>query len=211
MKLKIDDFKKMINVVKGIMHENKDYLIELDAAMGDGDLGLTITAGFDAAAESINNYSGNDIGMALLQSAMAMNNAASSTMGTLVSSAIMRAGKPVKGKEKVDIEDFITMAEGTVEGIQARGKAKVGDKTILDSLVPAVDALKKELENGKTLAEAYMSAYQAAQKGVEATKDMVSQHGRAHYYGEKSKGKQDPGATVAMLATRAISDYFNNK
>ncbi len=209
MDLMIKDFKGIMEAVRDIMVENKDYLIDLDSAMGDGDLGLTMSAGFNAAVKSLNDYDGEEIGMALMQSGMAMNNAASSTMGTLVSSAIIRTAKIAKGKAKIDSETYIGMAEAAVQGIMDRGKAKVGDKTILDSLVPAVEALKKGIGEGKTIVEAYKEASYAAEEGFERTREMVSQHGRAHYYGEKSKGKLDPGAAVAMLATKAIFNYLN--
>jgi dihydroxyacetone kinase-like protein len=210
MILTIAEFKGLLNSIKVIMHENKDFLIELDSAMGDGDLGLTMTSGFDAAAASLNGFAGEDIGAALFQAGMAMNNAAASTMGTLVASAIIRAAKVAKGVTRVDEDTYLAMAAASIEGIMDRGKAKVGDKTILDALVPAVDALKKAIkEEGQSLASACESAYQAAQSGFESTKGMVSQHGRAHYYGEKSRGKYDPGAAVAVLVSKAI--YLNLK
>lgn len=209
MKLIISDFKKIMEVIRDIMVENKDYLIKLDSVMGDGDLGLTMATGFNEAVKSVNDYDSEEIGMFLMKFGMAMNNAASSTMGTLVSSAIIRAAKSAKGKTEIDNQTYVEMAEAAVQGIMDRGKAKVGDKTILDSLVPAVEALKKNVEGGQTLVEAYKEASKAAAEGFEKTKDMVSQHGRAHYYGEKSKGNLDPGAAVAMLATEAICNYLN--
>lgn len=209
MKLDINDFKDIINCITETMHENKDYLIELDQVMGDGDLGLTMTKGFDAAS-GVMEDTGDDIGTSLFQASMAMNNAASSTMGTLLSSGIMRAGKIAKGEIEVNNRLFVEMAEAVVQGIKDRGKAKIGDKTILDALVPAVEAIKKEINSGNSLLDAFVRAAEAARKGVEATKDMVSQHGRAHYYGEKSRGKQDPGATVAQLSVEAVRDYLED-
>ena len=212
MCLSIDDFKGMMTAVRDIMVDKKDFLGELDAKIGDGDLGLSMSKGFIEASKIMDNFTDTDIGIALLQSAIAMNNAASSTMGTLVSSAIMSAGKEVKGKEEIVPEELITMAQAAVDVIIKRGKAKkVGEKTMLDALVPAVDALKKYIAAGKSLEEAFGAAAKVAEEGVELTKDMVAQHGRAYYYGEKSIGVQDPGATVVMLALQSLKKYFNKK
>ena len=91
-----------------------------------------------------------------------------------------------------------------------RGKAKPGEKTIIDSLYPAVQALQKAVEENKTLSEGLQAAYDAACQGVEDSKDMIAQHGRPAYYQEKSRGKQDPGATVGMLILKAFVDYMNS-
>ena len=211
MKLSITEFKGIINAVKDKMLENKEYLIELDSAMGDGDLGLTMSRGFEAASQVMTDFTGADIGKALFQAGIAMNNAASSTMGTLMATAIMRAGKAASGKDHVEPAEIVEMGEAAAQGIMDRGKAKVGDKTILDSFVPAVEALKEGVAKGISLQEVFDAACQAAKNGVEKTKEMVSQHGRAHYYGEKSKGKQDPGATVALLIFEAVKDYLIEK
>lgn len=211
MYLRIDDFKGMMAAIRDIMVDKKDFLVELDAKMGDGDLGLSMSKGFIEVSKTMNNFTDTDIGEALFQSAIAMNNAASSTMGTLVSSAIMSAGKEVKGAEEIVPEKLITMAQAAVDVIIKRGKAKVGEKTILDALVPAVDALKKDIIAGKFLEETFGAAAKAAKEGVELTKDMIAQHGRAYYYGEKSRGVQDPGATVVMLALQSLKKYFNKK
>jgi|SRR5690554_189539 len=208
MKLTIDDIKGVFLIINKIMHKNKEYLIELDSVMGDGDLGLTMCKGFDLAVEGIQNYEGKDIGRGLLQAAMSMSNAAG-TMGILLSSAIMSSAKEVKEKKELNDWDIVEMGYAAVKGIEKRGKAKVGDKTILDSLVPGVKTLDKAVTEGKRLPEAFSDAVEAAQEGVEKTKEMVAQFGRAHYYGEKSRGNQDPGATVALLIFQAFRDYLN--
>jgi dihydroxyacetone kinase-like protein len=208
MTYQINEIKEIMNSIKKIMDDNKDYLIELDQKMGDGDLGLTMKKGFTAACESMPEDE-EDIGALLLKASMAMNNAASSTMGTLVSSGIMQAGKTAKGLKEIDDKTFVKMVEEFVNGIKKRGKAEVGDKTILDAVVPAVESLKKDVESGTDLSEAMVNALAAAEDGVESTKEMVSQHGRAHYYGEKSKGKVDPGAVAGMLIFKAVKDYLN--
>ncbi|MCK4258458.1 MAG: dihydroxyacetone kinase subunit L [Halanaerobiales bacterium] len=211
MKLSINEVREIMDSVNDIIHENRDYLIELDAAMGDGDLGLTMCKGFDASKESIHQFAGQDIGKALFQAGMAMTNASPSTMGTLMATAIMRSGKAIFGKEEIELKDISDMGFAAIQGIKDRGKAKQGDKTILDALIPAVEALKEASYLEKTFKVAFEDAYKASNEGLEATIEMVSHHGKAYCYGDKSRGKQDPGATVAMLITKAIRNYFSTK
>lgn len=208
MLFKTEDIKAILAAVRDLMQKNRDYLIELDQKMGDGDLGITMSNGFKAACKHYPESEA-DISKALLKASMAMNNAASSTMGTLVSSGMMEAAKTIKGKSEIESAEMIEMAEAFIAGIKKRGKAKVGDKTILDAVVPAVEKLKAEFEAGRELAAAFESAAQAAAKGAEATKEMISEHGRAHYYGEKSRGKIDPGAVAGKLIFEAVSDHLN--
>lgn len=207
MTINMYNIRGIVLAIKDSMRQNRDYLIELDSVMGDGDLGLTVCKGFDSAAEAIEKYDDEDVSKGLLQVSMAMANAAG-TMGILLSSAIMSMAKAVKGKKELKSIDVVAMGYAAVEGIKKRGKAKVGDKTILDSLVPAVEALDEAVKNKKTLSEAFIEAAKAAEEGVEKTKDMISQFGRARHYGEKSRGNQDPGATVALLIVKTIRDYL---
>ena len=208
MTLAMQNIQAMVNCVRDAMAANQDYLIELDQALGDGDLGLSMTKGFTEAAKAINESESADIGRVLVQAGMAFNNAAPSTMGTLMATAFIRAGKSVAGKQTIDLGDLVDMGEAAVKGIMERGKAKVGEKTILDALVPAMEALKASNEAGEAYAPAFDKAYAASQAGLEATEDMLAEHGRARYYREKAIGKQDPGATVAMLVVKALREYF---
>jgi dihydroxyacetone kinase-like protein len=184
-------------------------LTELDAAIGDGDLGLTMPRGFSNASEIVNGLEETDIGKILAKAGMTIAQTAPSTMGTLVGSGFMRSGKALKGKQELGLTDMTEVVTQFVEGIMARGKAEPGGKTIIDSLYPAVQALQKAVEENKTLQEGVQAAYDAACQGVEATKEMLAQYGRPAYYQEKSRGKQDPGATVGMLILRAFVDYMN--
>ncbi len=205
----IEDLRTQFKVISAHINANKDLLIELDSALGDGDLGLTMSAGFEAAVEALEADAGEDLGKTLMQVGMAVNNKAPSTMGTLISSAILRAARVVKGKAEFDDQDCVEMAKAAVQGIKDRGKAERGDKTILDSLIPAVEALEARLQEGASIKEALEDAAQAAKEGFEATAEMVSQKGRGHYYGEKSRGHKDPGAAVGMLIFEALSQEAN--
>jgi dihydroxyacetone kinase-like protein len=201
------DIRAIFDLLAAGMNENKQWLIELDGAIGDGDLGLTMSAGFSAAAEALHSFDERGIGKIFAKAGMVIAQAVPSTMGTLMATGLMKAGKAVQEKPEITLDDFARLMEAFVEGIMARGKAKPGDKTIIDALYPAVSALQSSVAAQQSLAEGLTAAYQAAERGTEETKSMVSQHGRAAYYQEKSLGKQDPGATVGMLFMKAFADY----
>lgn len=202
-----NDIKDIFKSIADLMDEKRDWLIELDGAMGDGDLGLTMSTGFRKAAEALQNLDEKDVGKILTRAGMVIAQSAPSTMGTLMATGFMKAGKVVQGKEEIDLRDLAELVNAFVEGIMARGKAKPGEKTIVDSLYPAARALEQGVKDDKSLKEGLVAAYEAALKGVEETTTMISQHGRAAYYQGKSLGKQDPGATVGMLVLKAFADY----
>ena len=206
MQLMIEDIKDIIANLKTAAEKNKDHLIKLDAALGDGDLGLTMKKAFTAAADEIEDFQDSDIGTVLKKIGFTIANEAAATMGTLTASAFIEAGKEVQDKEKLDYENIVALSSSAVEGIKKRGKAEVGDKTVLDSLMPAQKALSQAFEEGKSLEEGLEKAVEAARKGVEKTKEMSSKHGRAHYYRDKSQGKKDPGAVAGYIFLQAISE-----
>ena len=203
--LTIEDLKAIFVRCSDIMNENRQALLDLDAACGDGDLGLTMTKGFAAAAEAARNYSGNDAGKLLLAAGIAIAGSAPSTMGTLIASGFMRASKETAGREAMATGDCAAMMISFLEGLMARGKSKPGEKTIIDSLMPAAEALKQG--EGKSLAEAWAGAMNAAMQGVERARGMRAVHGRAAYYGDASIGKDDGGARVGMLIVKAFAEY----
>jgi dihydroxyacetone kinase-like protein len=205
--LRAKEIKQIFNALADLMSKKKEWLIELDGIMGDGDLGLTMSTGFIKASEGLKDFEEQDVGKLFAKAGMIFAQSVPSTMGTLMATGLMKGGKAIQGKQEVYLSDMAQMLNEFVEGIMARGKAKPGDKTIIDSLYPAVQALKSAAEEQKSLKEGLLLAYQAAVQGVEETKNMISKHGRAAYYQEKSLGKQDPGATVGMLFIKAFADY----
>lgn len=204
------DLKAIFRQLDAVMADNKDFLIELDAAVGDGDLGLTMTKGFSAAHETVRMLEETDAGQLMAKAGMAIAQAAPSTMGTLIGSGFMKAGKAVKGKTALELADLAEAFTHFVEGIMARGKAKTGDKTLIDSLYPASQALQQAAVDQKSLQEGLQLAYNAALQGLDATKKMVPQHGKQVAHREKSQGLQDPGATVGTLIIQAFSEYSSN-
>jgi len=210
-KLNSSDLEGLFAKVKDVMIENKDWLFELDSAMGDGDLGITMSTGFSKVYEMISALEEEDIGKTFMKVGMTLAETVPSTLGTLIATGFMRAGKTIQGKTEVDLANSVLMASVFVEGIIERGKAKPGEKTIIDSLYPAFQALKLASEEGRDLKEGFKKAYEAAKGGVEDTKEMLPKHGRVVWYREKSIGKKDPGAVAGMLLIKAFYEYLENK
>ena len=183
-----DKLRGLLSAWAVLMTEKRDWLIELDSVVGDSDLGLTMSDGFTAASEAAAASDLQDVGKLSYQAGKAMATAVPSTMGTLMASGLMNAGKVLKGMEDAADTDFF---QAYLEGVQNRGKAQIGEKTFLDGLQPAVEALKQ----GKTPQETAEIAWDAFQH----TKGMIAKHGRMAIRGEASRDLLDPGAAVAAL------------
>jgi len=197
-----DDIIKILQNLKKLFNENRDHLVELDARMGDGDLGLTMSKAFTAVYDELRDTAETDIGKILMKAGMLMAKAAPSTMGTLMGTGFMRGGKAVSGKDEISTADLAEFFQAFVTGIMERGKAKPGEKTIIDSLKPAADTLK-ELK-GEDVVKALQEALRSSENGLESTKNMVAQHGRIAYYKEQSKGQIDPGATAGVILIKGF-------
>ncbi len=208
-KLEINEIKALFSLLNKVFQENKDYLIELDGVMGDGDLGLTMATIFKAADEFSAGFDGTDLGVMLMKAGMEMSRAAPSTMGTLMATGFMRGGKSLKGTEILDVSGMTSFWNAFVHGIMERGKSAPGEKTIVDSLYPAFESLEKSSAEGLSLCDAMTASAKAAEEGLQKTKTMIAQHGRAAYYQEKSRDAQDPGATVGYIVVKTFSDYIN--
>lgn len=200
---------KLLKYLKEIMEEKKEYLIDLDSVVGDGDLGLTMSDGFAAAYKAAEEFQGDDAGKLLYSSGKAMSIAVPSTMGTLMASGFMNAGKELRGKTSLQNSDIVLMFQSYMDGVSNRGKAKVGDKTFLDGFYYGVEALKKSLMVGESLAEGAKEAAAAAEQGFKDTSKLLAIHGRAAIRGEASRALLDPGAAVAMLIMKAFEKSMN--
>ncbi|HEX2939148.1 MAG TPA: DAK2 domain-containing protein [Ruminiclostridium sp.] len=198
--------KKLLKCISNIMAENRNYLIELDSVVGDGDLGLTMGDGFAAASAAAETFEGDDIGKLLYTSGKAMSTAVPSTMGTLMASGLMNAGKVLKGKTDLSDAEVVQIFSAYMDGVINRGKAKVGDKTFLDGINPAIEALNASLKKGESLAKSAKNASAAAENGFKNTSSMLAVHGRAATRGEASRSLLDPGAAVAMLIMKAFEN-----
>jgi len=200
--------KDILGEIVDVLNNEKDYLTELDAAMGDGDLGITMTNGFKAIYDEVDKIELEDMGKIFMKLGMKMNSTVPSTMGTLMSICLTKSSIAVKGINEISLKDAVNMGRAAVKGVIERGKTKVGNKTMLDALHPAVEALANSLEENKTLSESFEKAYEAAQNGVEKTKELIPVHGRAAYYQEKSLGTPDPGAVAMMFVFKGIKQSF---
>lgn len=207
--LNAKDIRLIFTELAHLMEAEKETLTQLDAAIGDGDLGLTMSKGFAKVDEAFESLDEADVGKLLSRAGMTLARAVPSTMGTLMATGLMKGGKAVTGKTEITLSDFAVFLREFVTGIMARGKAEPGDKTIIDSLHPAADALERASDERQPLAAGLSEAYEAAVQGVENTKNMISQHGKAACFQEKTLGKKDPGATVGMLFVKGFTDYVS--
>jgi dihydroxyacetone kinase len=181
-----------------------DYLTSLDQAMGDGDTGITLIKVADGILAYLQVNPISDIGKFLGAAGMAANKAAPSTMGTLLATALMRAGKEVMGKTELSSHDLVAMFKAADLGMQERGKAKPGDKTIIDALHPAYEAFAAAIEQGASLAEAGARALAAAESGRDSVTPLRSKIGRASWVGERTEGRVDPGCEALVVMMKAV-------
>ncbi len=202
------DLKAIVARIADIMSLKKEELIRLDGAVGDADLGLTMEKGFAAAREESARLEEPDVGKLALKIGAVIARAAPSTMGTLVATGFMSGGKAAGGRKALGLPEVAAFFEAFVAGIMQRGKAKPGEKTLLDVLHPAAEALKQAAAEGADLKEGFRRCRQAAARGLEASRDMVAQHGRVAYYQEQSRGKEDPGAVAASYILAGFCEHF---
>ena len=185
-----------------IIQENKDFLTELDMPIGDSDHGINMARGFQAVAAKLPTLEGKDAGTILKTVGMTLVSTVGGASGPLYGTAFMKAGAKMAGKTELDLDDLLVMLQEAVEGIKMRGKSTTGEQTMLDAMVPALEAMKAA---SGSAAEVLAAGLKAAQDGVEATKDMIATKGRASYLGERSLGHQDPGATSFTLLLSVIA------
>jgi len=200
-------FLTAINTVKQSIDTNKDFLTNLDGAIGDADHGINMARGFEAVMGKLNAEPDIDLSAGLKKIGMALLSSVGGASGPLYGTAFMRAAIPAVGKTTVDAQLAAEMLLAATEGIKERGKAVRGEKTMIDALEPAYEAMAKGIQDGKSLLECLESACSAAKEGVEYTKTIIAKKGRASYLGERSIGHQDPGATSSLLILEALTDF----
>ena len=188
-----------------IMAENKDYLTKLDQQNGDGDLGISMANGFKALYEYFSSADEIDLGRLFMKSSSVFNETAPSSLGTIISFALMGMAQSLKGKQEASLIDITAAMKIGVDKIMDRVGSKPGEKTVLDSICPGVDALMLNADKGAQAA--FKEALEASKKGAEDTRQMRSVHGRAAYYGDKSIGIIDGGAVVGSLIFEALYQY----
>lgn len=200
----------ILEEIAKVIEEQKSYLTELDAVIGDGDHGLNMSKGFRAVGEKLKEDAGKDVGEILKKTGMALVSNVGGASGPLYGTAFMKAGMGLIGRTDVDIEDFINLLEAALEGIKMRGKAVRGEKTMVDAIEPALDAMKKAKEDGVSPVEILKAGRDAALEGMEYTKTILATKGRASYLGERSIGHQDAGATSSYFMLNTVYEVVKN-
>ena len=209
----IPGMEKLIDVLLAMssrMEEEKDYLTDLDNATGDGDHGINMARGFKAVAEKAPVLSGmNDVGAVLKTVGMTLVSVVGGSAGPLYGTAFMKAGMEMSGKAGMDMQDFLACMKAAVDGVMMRGRAVRGEKTMLDSMIPAYEAMRDAFLGGKPAGDCFAAGLQAAREGVEYTKSIIATKGRASYIGERSLGYMDPGAVSFTLLLETIADSWS--
>jgi dihydroxyacetone kinase-like protein len=189
-----------------VIGENKVYLTELDSAIGDADHGINMDRGMRAVLAKLDGLAPGDIGALLKTVGMTLVSTVGGAGGPLYGTLFMQLGAATVGKSDLEAEDWADALAKGVEGVKMRGKAEPGDKTMLDALLPGLDALRAAIREGSSLDDALRASAAAAEEGMKATIPLVARKGRASYLGERSAGHQDPGATSSYLLLRAAAD-----
>ena len=205
------DVKKVIEIIDKIIadvDEQKLFLTELDNVIGDGDHGINLARGFDAVKTIEDTFESKDIGAILKEIGMKLVSTVGGASGPLYGTAFMKSGALLNGKTEMDMNDFIEMLQVSCNGvgIMKRGKAVKGEKTMLDTMIPAHDAIKASYEADGDAKKALDAGVKAAEEGIEYTKTIIATKGRASYLGERSIGHQDPGATSFTLMLKAVQE-----
>jgi phosphoenolpyruvate---glycerone phosphotransferase subunit DhaL len=188
----------------GEMSEHRQELVRLDTAIGDGDHGTNMDRGMKAALERLDAAEQSDPAAVLKTVAMALVSKVGGAAGPLYGTLFLQMSGALNGREQVEIADWATAWRKGLEGVQARGKAELGDKTMVDAMTPAVEAL----EQAKDLDGGLRAAAEAAEEGMKATVPLVARKGRASYLGERSEGHQDPGATSVTYLFQSAAEAF---
>lgn len=206
MPITTEDTIRWIRRVAQVLHENRDYLTELDSQIGDADHGINMDRGFRSVGEKLQDAASADIGSVLKTVGTTLVSTVGGASGPLYGTAFLRAGMATSGKQELDEAGLVAMLDAAVEGIKARGKARVGEKTMLDALVPAIETGKQALAEQQGLSQLLQAVASAAEEGMKKTIPMLATKGRASYLGERSVGHQDPGATSSWLILKALAD-----
>jgi len=196
--------------VARVLSENRQYLVDLDSAIGDADHGVNMDRGFQAIMGKMGEISDKDIGTIFKTSAMTLISTVGGASGPLYGTFFLQAGTKTAGKMELTVQEWAVVLEAGLAGIIMRGKAQLNDKTMVDALTPAVDALNRAIADGKSQSEALEICAEAAHQGMEATIPLVARKGRASYLGERSAGHQDPGATSTYLILKAAAEVWNS-
>jgi len=209
MSLGHDDVLRWIRVFAAEVEANKEQLTSLDSAIGDGDHGINMERGMSAVLVKVDAAGEEqDIGALLKTVGMTLVSTVGGAGGPLYGTLFLQMGTVLTGRAELGPDDWAAALDAAITGVQARGKAEPGDKTMIDALIPGRDALKAALAEGATFEQALRQSADAAGQGMRDTVPLVARKGRASYLGERSAGHQDPGATSSHLLLEAAADTW---
>jgi dihydroxyacetone kinase-like protein len=205
MSINTDKVRSIIGDIASVIREQKQYLSDLDQAIGDGDHGFNMARGFDSVMAKLKDAPGADIGEVLKTTAMSLISNVGGASGPLYGTLFLKAATIAKGLTEIDLVGFVPIFKEGVLGVQARGKAELGEKTMIDVLIPVLESLEKDATAGVSGKEAFDKAEKLAAECVQKTKDIIAKKGRASYLGERSIGHIDPGAESSHLMIAVIA------
>ena len=207
--LNTDHIVQIVDTMSDVIIKNEVQFCELDSVAGDGDFGMSLAKGFRQLKSEWNDLSKDDISSFLKDSGMIIIEYCGGASGPIWGSAFRSAAKEVKNKKELTLKDFSEMLQASINGIQKRGGAKLGDKTLLDALIPAVESLHNSVTNDEDFLYSIAKSADAAIDGAEKTKNIVALKGRASYSGERSLNHPDAGAAAIGIIFKAISDNLS--
>lgn len=210
MSVSRDQALDWIKNVAQVVSDNRIYLIQLDSAIGDADHGANMDRGFKKVMEKMPEFADKDIGTVFKSVGMNLISTVGGAAGPLYGTFFLQMGMKSVGKMELNLEDWTNALEAALTGVVMRGKAELGDKTMVDALSPALNSLKQSLQDNRPFETALQDSAAAAKAGMLATMPLVARKGRASYLGERSAGHQDPGATSSYLILQAAADTWTN-
>lgn len=203
------EVRAWIEAFAAAIGEQKAALTDLDRAIGDGDHGINMDRGMRAVVEKLSSTSGDDVGGLLRTVGMTLLSKVGGASGPLYGTFFIEMGKALAGAGEASDADWVAAVDAGVAGVRKRGRAEPGDKTMVDALLPALDALREAVDGGADLGDALARAADAAEQGRDATEPLVARKGRASYLGERSAGHLDPGATSTALLFRTAASTLS--
>lgn len=199
----------ILEIVEKIAEEikkNQDYLTDLDRKIGDGDHGVNLARGFTEIQAQLESYQNLPLSEVFQKMGMTLLTKVGGASGAIYGTAFMSAGMHLKGKEDLEEETIVTTLKSMIDGIQKRGKAVLGEKTMLDTILPVYDKMEMLFSKGKHFSEMKTELLAVAEKGMESTKPLIATKGRATYLGERARGHLDPGAVSSYLMIKVICE-----
>nr|VZR98221.1 PEP-dependent dihydroxyacetone kinase 2, ADP-binding subunit DhaL [Mycoplasma feriruminatoris] len=206
MSLNIDGVKKILLKMAEVIEINKEELTQLDQVIGDGDHGHNLSRGFLKVKEELENNTYTDIASMLKKVAMILISNVGGASGPLYGTAFLKASMSLANKTEMNVNDFSICLEEAINGIKLRGKANVGDKTMIDVLEPVSDLIKELISKNENVKDNFNKAVELANIKAEETKNIIAKKGRASYLGQRSIGHKDPGAQSSYLILKCISE-----